>query len=228
MLPASLAMVDDDPAFCEVIAQTLSAFGVQTTVFNSSNELLAHPDAYDFKFYLIDLMLPGIDGVALIDVLRRRTNVGVVVVTGRLAADTFKHVVDAGGDMYLAKPVQAEQVLAAVRAVQRRAVASGPAAAPWRLDRRARRLIAPDGAPVELSDIDFTVLQCLLEAQGEPVTREALCQRLGRHPDADTPDGLNAVVYRLRRRIERATPLQVPLHSKTRVGYVFKAQLTAY
>jgi hypothetical protein len=56
------------------------------------------------------------------------------------------------------------------------------------------------------------------------VTRETLCERLGLPPDGDN---LNATIYRLRRRIERATPAVVPLQSKSRVGYVFRAPLMA-
>ena len=54
-----------------------------------------------------------------------------------------------------------------------------------------------------------------------------LRQRLGRTPDTDSADGLNATIYRLRRRIERATPALVPLQSRSRVGYVFRAPLRA-
>lgn len=226
-LPASLALVDDDPTFCEIVLQALGACGVQTTVFGSSNALLAHPDAYSFKFYLLDLTLPGIDGSHLIDVLRRRTQVGLVVVSGRAAPGTFARVVESGADMLLSKPVPAEHLIATVQAVQRRVTAQGFQSAPWQLDRRAGQLIAPDGAMVELSEIDRVVMDCFVAALGQPVTREELSLRLGRHREADTPDGLNAVVYRLRRRIEKATPLPVPLHSRPRVGYVFKAQLTA-
>jgi DNA-binding response OmpR family regulator len=136
-------------------------------------------------------------------------------------------VVSAGADMYLAKPVQFEQVITAIEAVQRRARSASQAEAQWTLDRRARQLIAPDGAGVDLSDIDMSVLSCLLGAKGEPVTRDALCRALGRTPDGEAPDGLNAIVFRLRRRIERATPIAAPLQSKPRVGYVFRAPLKA-
>jgi DNA-binding response OmpR family regulator len=129
--------------------------------------------------------------------------------------------------MYLAKPVQFEQVIAAIEAVQRRAGSALRADKPWRVDHHSRQLIAPDGVCVDLSEIDLAVLGCLVEARGEPVTRDTLCQRLGRTADGDAPDGLNAIVYRLRRRIERATPLPVPLQSKARVGYVFRAGLSA-
>ena len=129
--------------------------------------------------------------------------------------------------MYLAKPVQFEQVIAAVEAVQRRARGMARQVLAWKLNRRGRQLVAPDGACVDLSDIDLTVLGCLIDAKGAAVTRDALCERLGRKADGNAPDGLNAIVYRLRRRIEKATPMAVPLQSKARVGYVFRADLTA-
>jgi two-component system, OmpR family, response regulator len=227
MLPTTLALIDDDPEYSEFLSQYLQDQGVAVTVFASSHALLAHEGAYDFAFYLVDLMLPGIDGLELIDVLRRRTAAGLVVVSGRLAPEVFGQVVRAGADLYLAKPVMFEQVIAAIEAVQRRADGALRADSPWKVDRRSRQLVAPDGACVDLSEIDLAVLGCLVDARGQPVTREALCQRLGRKVDGDAPDGLNAVVYRLRRRIERATPITVPLQSKARVGYVFRAELKA-
>ena len=226
MLPSPIALVEDDPDFAEFLAQHLRQQGATVDVFPDSNDLLALADPYGYAFYVVDLMLPGVDGVELIRLLRRRSEAGVVVVSGRLASDVFKQVVQAGADMYLAKPVQFEQVALAIQAVQRRAGAGSPALAAWKFDRRARQLVAPDNARVDLSDADVTVLECFVEAKGEAVTREALCQRLGRTPEGDAADGLNATIYRLRRRIERATPITVPLQSKSRVGYVFRAPLS--
>ena len=227
MFPRTLALVDDDAEYTEFLAQYLRERGVEVAVFGDSNRLLAHPDAYSYQFYVVDLMLPGIDGVDLIKVLRLRTEAGVVVVSGRLAPDVFSQVVDAGADMYLAKPVQFEQVALALKAVTRRAATGTQGAAPWRLDRRARQLVAPDGARVDLSEADQAVMECFVAAGGESVTRETLRQRLGHDSEAEASDGLNATIYRLRRRIERATPTVVPLQSRSRVGYVFKAPLKA-
>ncbi|MDH4392756.1 MAG: response regulator transcription factor [Aquabacterium sp.] len=227
MLPRSLALIDDDAEYTEFLSQFLRDLGMAVDVFGSPHALLAHDNAFGFDFYIVDLMLPGIDGIDLIDVLRRRTRAGLVVVSGRLAPEVFQQVVRAGADMYLAKPVQFEQVAAAIEAVQRRADTSQRNDTPWKVDRRGRQLIAPDGVCVDLSEIDLLVLGCLVEARGAAVTREALCQRLRRDAGGDAPDGLNAIIYRLRRRIERATPVPVPLQSKPRVGYVFKAGLMA-
>jgi len=225
MVPKTLALVDDDAEFTEYLAQYLQGRGTQVEVFGDSNDLLAHDAPFSYGFYVVDLMLPGIDGVDLIKLLRRRSDAGLLVVSGRLAPEVFTQVLSAGADMYLAKPVQFEQVALAIHAVQRRVAAASPANPPWHLDRRARKLVAPDGALVDLSEGDLAVLECFAEAQGETVTRETLRLRLKGDVADDASDGLNATIYRLRRRIERATPVAVPLQARSRVGYVFRAAL---
>lgn len=227
MLPKSLALVDDDVEYTEFLAQYLRDRGVAVDVFGDSNRLLADPDAYGYEFYVIDLMLPGIDGVDLIKVLRLRTEAGLLVISGRLSPDVYAQVVDAGADMYLAKPVQFEQVALSIRAVQRRAASAAQGVVPWRLDKRGRQLLAPDGARIDLSGTDLSVMECFLAADGNSVTRETLRARLGYQKEGEGSDGLNETIYRLRRRIEKATPTVVPLQSKSRVGYVFKAPLKA-
>jgi two-component system, OmpR family, response regulator len=226
MLPKHLALIDDDAEYSEYLAQHLHERGMEVTVFNDSNTLLAQGDPSRFDFYIVDLMLPGVDGVELINILRRRSDAGILVVSGRLGPEVFASVMNAGADMHLAKPVQFEQVALAVQAVQRRAGRNAAAPQTWKLDRRARELLVPDGSRVALSDADLVVLECFLESAGVAVTRETLSQRLGRARDEeDGDDGLNAIIYRLRRRIERATPMLVPLQSRSRVGYVFRAPL---
>lgn len=225
MLPTRLALIDDDKEYTEFLAQYLRTRGIQVDVFDDSNDLLAHAEPYGYDFYVVDLMLPGIDGLDLIKVLRRRSDAGLLVVSGRLSPDVFKDVVHAGADMYLTKPLQFEQVAIAIEAVQRRAAKTGLANAAWKLDRRAGQLIAPDGARVDLSETDLAVLECFVAAAGEVVSREQLRMKLGRDSERDAADGLNATIYRLRRRIERATPAIVPLQSRSRVGYVFKSEL---
>jgi DNA-binding response OmpR family regulator len=127
--------------------------------------------------------------------------------------------------MYLAKPVQFEQVSLAIEAVHRRSSRPAGPEAVWLLDRKSADLVAPDGSRVGLSEADLALLSCFLKAQGAVVPRETLLHGLGRNPDEGDADSLNATIFRLRRRIERATPLPVPLHSKSRVGYAFRAPL---
>lgn len=227
MLPNSLALVEDDAAYAEYLTQYLVQQGIFVRRYADSNDLLADRAPYDYGFYLLDLSLPGVDGVELIRILRKRSAVGIVVVSGRRDTDVFERVMEAGADMYLAKPIRFEQVMLAIQAVQRRvSPAQSQGLAPcWKLDSQHGELLAPDGVRIGLSGSDLAVMECLLEAEGGVVSKNMLNQRLGR-PQTDGPDnGLNATIYRLRRRIEQATPAHVPLHSQSRVGYQFRAPL---
>ncbi|WIT14157.1 response regulator transcription factor [Paucibacter sediminis] len=228
MLPKTLALVDDDRQYTEFLSEYLRSLGIKVDVFDDSNDLLAHVSAFDFDFFVIDLMLPGVDGVELIKVIRKRSVAGLLVVSGRLAPDAFNQVILAGADMYLAKPVQFEQVGLAIRAVQRRVKSAALNPSGWHLDRQGQQLIAPDGARIDLSETDLALVDCFAQAAGEVVPRETLRQLLGKpSADVETGDSVNAAIYRLRRRIERATPCLVPLQSKSGVGYQFRAQLSA-
>ena len=225
MLPGTLALVDSDAAFCERVARCLRERGACVTTFEDSESLLTAQAPYDFGFYVVDLELPGIDGVDLIRVLRRRTEVGILVISARQQLEAFDAAMQVGADMYLAKPVREEQALLAIAAVQRRAATTLQPAPAWKLDRAASALVTPDGIRVELSPSDVAVMECFVQAGGRTVGREELRQRLGMSPTSDSDNLLHATIYRLRRRIERATPELVPLQSRSRQGYVFRARI---
>jgi len=226
MLPSTMAVIDDDREFGEYLAQYLEQRQVSVRVFCDSDEFLTSAGAYEYDFYVVDLMLPGVDGIDLIRLVRRKGPAGILVVSGRVGADVFDSVLRAGADMYLMKPVRFEQVTLAIEAVQRRVDGSRAQAAVWRLDRAARKLMAPDGARIELSENDLAVVECFAAADGATVTRATLCERLGRDPEGEADNLLHAAIYRLRRRIERATSSTVPLHSEQKVGYTFRGKLT--
>ncbi len=227
MLPATLALVDDDTEYCEFLAQHLRTQGINVKAYGDSSDLLADLEPYRFDFYVLDLMLPGVDGAELIRILRKRTQAGVLIVSGRLGPEVFAEVINAGADMYLTKPVTFEQVELAIRAVHRRIMTTAKTATAWKLDSRRNLLTAPDGQLVELSPSDVTLMECFLKAQGEVVSRDHIRDLLGYSSTADSDNSLHATIYRLRRRIEKVTPLAVPLQSQQKVGYQFRAPLVA-
>ena len=227
MLPATLALVDDDTEYSEFLAQHLRNQGVDVQAYGDSSDLLADLEPYRFDFYVLDLMLPGVDGAELIRILRKRTQAGVLIVSARLGPEVFAEVINAGADMYLTKPVTFEQVELAIRAVHRRIMTTAKTATAWKLDGRRSVLTAPDGQLVELSPTDLLVMQCFLKAQGEVVSRDHIRELLGYTSATDSDNSLHATIYRLRRRIEKVTPLAVPLQSQQKVGYQFRAPLVA-
>jgi two-component system, OmpR family, response regulator len=225
-LPATLTIVDDDADYREFLAQHLRRQGLRVRTFADSNHLLADADPFGDAFYIIDLMLPGVGGEDLIRIMRLRSEAGVLVVTGKAEAGVFENVLTAGADMHLAKPVSLDQITLAISAVYRRIVRQrDDTQRAWQLDADRQRLMSPEGDVIELGDNDVTILSCFPQAEGGVVARETLCERLGR-PVLDTSDnGLHAMIYRLRRRIEKVTGAVVPLQSQSRVGYVFKAPI---
>ncbi len=94
-LPSTLALVEDDLEYAEYLAQYLNEQGVNVRRYGDSNDLLADRTTYDYGFYLLDLTLPGVDGVELIRILRKRTTAGIIVVTGRRDTDVFERVMEA-------------------------------------------------------------------------------------------------------------------------------------
>ncbi len=226
-LPSTVTIVDDDADYREFLAQHLRQQGIRVRTFGDSNRLLADSDPFGDAFYIVDLMLPGVGGEELIRILRlRNEEAGVLVVTGKAEADVFENVLTAGADMHLAKPVSLEQITLAISAVHRRIVRQrDQLQRAWSLDAERQRLTSPEGDVIELGDNDVTILACFPPAPGQVVSRETLCEQLGR-PVLDISDnGLHAMIYRLRRRIEKVTGAVVPLQSQSRVGYVFKAPI---
>jgi two-component system OmpR family response regulator len=227
VLPATLAIIEDDREYADYLAGLLRQRGVAVTVFSDSDEFLTSSGAFSFEFYVVDLMLPGVDGLDLVRLIRRKGGAGIIVVSGRAGDNVFEAVLRAGADMYLMKPVRVQQVALAVEAVQRRVAGSRAQAAVWQLQRADRTLVAPEGTRIELSEGDMAVMECFAAADGATVTRAALCERMGRDPETEADNLLHAAIYRLRRRVERATPSPLPLQSEAKVGYAFKGRLSA-
>lgn len=226
-LPATLAIIEDDREYADYLAGLLRQRGVSVTVFIDSDEFLTSSGAFGFEFYVVDLTLPGVDGLDLVRLIRRKGGAGIIVVSGRVGDNVFETVLRAGADMYLMKPVRVQQVALAVEAVQRRVAGSRTQASAWRLERASRTLVAPEGTRIELSEGDLAVMECFAAAEGATVTRAALCERMGRDPATEADNLLHAAIYRLRRRVERATPSPLPLQSEAKVGYAFRGQLAA-
>ena len=114
MLPATLALIDDDDEYSEYLVRHLSQRGVRVQRFADGDEFLTAPDAYDHEFYIVDLALPGIDGMDILRLIRRKGPAGIIVVSGRGGAEVFDAVLRAGADMYVMKPVRMEQVALAI------------------------------------------------------------------------------------------------------------------
>jgi two-component system, OmpR family, response regulator len=227
MYPNTLALIEDNLDFANLLAEYLKIQGVAVTLFSDSDDFLLAENAYGFDFYIVDLQLPGVNGLDVVRLLRRRVVAGIVVVTGQEGTEVVDAVLDAGADMYVLKPANFEQVGIAVRSVYRRNRRAAALSTTWRLEAKARTLTAPGGVCVPLGENDLAVMGCFVGAEGQAVSHALLCQRLGREATEETANWLHATIYRMRRRVEAAGAEPLPLSSQSRVGYVFRLPLTS-
>jgi two-component system phosphate regulon response regulator OmpR len=186
---------------------------------------------------LLDLVLPGEDGITLARELRSRSDVGIIMLTGR--GDIVDRVVglEVGADDYIPKPFHLREVLARVKTVLRRTQpAARPSADPerkeaaftfdgWRLDLDRRQLTAPDGADVPLTTGEFNLLCILARHAGRVLDRDQLMD-LTRGREWDAFDRtIDAQVARLRKKIEADPKNPTIIKSVRGVGYVLAAKV---
>ena len=205
-----------------------SAFGSECTVFEDSDDFLLSPDPFGYGLYLVELAQRGVQGVDLIRLIRRRCPAGVVALSGG-GEDAFVQALEAGADMVLDQAAPVRHLRAAVDAVRRRLQRQPAAPQPlqgWRLLDTEAVLQAPDGTRIPLSESDLVIMGCLATAQDRRVDRRTLVESLWGEGAAAMDNALHATVYRLRKRIEQAGQLVVPVHAVARIGYEFRAPLS--
>lgn len=120
MFPSDICIVDDDADFVSFLADYLRLRGCRCSTFTSAEELIRGGSLEDYDFFILDLGLPGIDGVELAALIRGSSNAGMLVVSGRLGPDAFNSALAAGADMFINKPVRFDQVSHAIQSIWRR------------------------------------------------------------------------------------------------------------
>lgn len=219
--PETACIIDDDVDFVHFLTQYLEARGCQTKGYNSAEALLADGPIEDFGFFVVDLMLPGLDGVDLISIIRSRTQAGIVVISGRMGPDSFNSVLAAGADMFINKPVRFDQIYHAMASIQSRVGKTRAAEAQgWTLKQETQRLVSPGGSEVALSRSELAIVAALKASEGQALTRGELAEAANISPGPDNR-GLDAAMFRLRRKIERDTDGPSPIRTVHGVGYQF-------
>jgi two-component system OmpR family response regulator len=206
----SILVVDDDERLARTVARYLSREGYRARTAANGREMQEAIEEEPPRLVILDLMLPDADGFELARTLRARSDVGIVMLTGR--TDPVDRIVglELGADDYLTKPFDERELLARVRSVLRRVVGTLEEPAPdrgvarfggWVLDLEAYELTSADGRPVGLSDHEFRLLAALVRHGRRVLTREAILDSIfGREW---TPDdrSVDVLVAKLRRKL---------------------------
>lgn len=218
-------IVDDDDEFVALLVQYMEARGWQATGFRSGEDLLKGQSIGDFDFFIIDLGLPGIDGVDLVPLIRSQSDAGILIVSGRLGPDSFNSALSAGADMFISKPVRFDQIYNAIMAINRRMPEKVKVGGTWILSPEDNALTSPQGWEVPLSGLEVSLIVRLHEAGGDPVSREELATATGSGGGPEFRN-LDAAIFRLRRKIERDASCPSPFRTVHGKGYQLADALT--
>jgi DNA-binding response OmpR family regulator len=227
-------VVEDDAHIRELIGLHLGLEGLEPSAVADGREALVRLAATRFDLVVLDLMLPGVDGVTICKTLRRsgpNVDTPVLMLTARgEEADTVIGL-ESGADDYLAKPFGVREFVARVRALLRRPRASAGAAATDAGERPlavhgdevdpARRRVRVRGDEVELTAQEFRLLYVLASHPGIVFSREALLARVWPGETFVTPRSVDTLVKRLRKRIEVDTEAPLLVRTVWGAGYKF-------
>ncbi len=187
-----------------------------------------------FDLVIMDLQLPGDDGLTLTRNLRAESDIPVIILTGK--DDTIDRVVglEVGADDYLGKPFDNRELLARVRSVMRRAGAPrGQAGSTnalvefegWRLDLDARELTAPDGERVELTTAEFRLLSGFVQNPRRVLNRDQLLDMVADRAWEPYDRSIDVLVGKLRRKIECDAKHPLLIKTVRGAGYMFAADV---
>jgi DNA-binding response OmpR family regulator len=178
----NILIVEDDPAVRDIVQIALEREGMSVEAVGDGEAALRHfRSAGAFDLVVLDIMLPGIDGISLCQELRKTSDVPVVMLTARDGERSVVLGLEVGADDYVTKPYRLAELLARIDAVMRRA--GHPSrelvdrAGDVHLDHASRR-VAVAGEEVALTRKEFELLSMLVQAGGDIVTREVLMEAI--------------------------------------------------
>jgi two-component system response regulator PhoP len=233
-------LVEDSADLREEIVFGLTALGFEISGFMDAVGLYRALAVKDCDIAVIDIGLPGEDGFSIAQHLRNNPALGIIFLTARASLDDRLHGLGLGADAYLVKPIDMRELAATVHAVQRRlntkmvALQAVPPAtveiqtatpvAHWSLSLGDWTLRNPQGLELALSDAERRFLKIMMASAGQVVQRETLIAAFTQEVDDYDPHRLDAVISRLRKRIELAGLGSFPLQSIRGTGYVLSVQ----
>ncbi len=231
-----ILVVEDDAEISRLVSRYLRTNDLHVSVLADGRSLDRTLEDSRVDLIVLDLMLPGEDGLALCRRLRTRSEVPVIMLTAR--GEELDRIIglEIGADDYLAKPFNPRELLARIRAVLRRANAAAPIVdrrartltfLGWQIDCMVRELRDPKGTHIVLTGAEFSLLQVLCERAGRVLTREQLLDLTQGRKAGSLERSIDVLISRLRRKIERDPHDPAIIKTVRSGGYLFAAPVEA-
>jgi two-component system OmpR family response regulator len=232
--PGHILIVEDDAEIAELVARFLRDTGLRVSVAANGQAMDRCLASTRPDLIVLDLMLPGEDGLSIARRLRATTSIPIIILTA-MAEDTDRIVgLELGADDYLGKPFNPRELLARIRAVLRRSAERVPpdpipdtrlAFAGWCLKPLMRELTDPDGARVALTSAEFDLLCVFCEHPRRVLNRDQLLDLTRGREAAPFDRSIDTLVSRIRRKIEADPKTPVMLKTVRLGGYLFTPEV---
>ena len=226
-----ILIVDDQQEICDVVQEYLTGEGYRVSTAHDGTGMRRALSQGPVDLVILDLMLPGEDGLTLARSLRSESGIGIIILTGR--GETVDRIIglEMGADDYLPKPFHLRELLARVKAVLRRAhdrtgeapqsTRSRARFAGWNLDLSSRELLSPSGEEVRLTTGEFDLLSAFVSNANQVLSRDRLLD-LARNREAGPFDRtIDVQVGRLRRKLEDDPQNPTLIKTVRGSGYIF-------
>ncbi len=206
-MPMRILLVEDDPEIGAAIASALDDAGMAADWVQNGTDALASIETGEFELVLLDIGLPGQDGLSVLRQVRaRRNNIPVIVITARDAVEDRISGLDLGADDYLVKPFKVSELMARVRAVARRHAGAGqPLLSNGSLTiDPADRTAEHNGRPVDLTGKEYRLLHALLISPGRIYSREELESKVYTWNEEVSSNAVEVLIHSLRKKTDKA------------------------
>lgn len=234
MTAPSIVLVEDDAPLRNLTARALREHGYDVRAVATGAEMWVALENASADLLVLDIMLPGMNGIDLLRRLRQTHDTPVIFISARGSQEDRIVGLELGADDYLSKPFGTRELIARIGAVLRRRHASAGEGTPrgstefefqgWRLSTARRELRSPSGAIVDLTGAEFDLLNVFLGQPQRVIGRERLIE-LSRSRLADSSDrSVDVLVSRLRRKLSAAGS-EAPIKTIRGVGYMFCAEV---
>lgn len=196
-------MVDDDVELGTLMQEFFASQGVGLDLSHDGESGLAKLAAGSYDLVLLDVMMPRLDGFAVLERLRKTSNVPVLMLTARLESASRIRGLESGADDYLPKPFEPMELMARVRAILRRSGGQVGVVEPYglRVDPGARAANV-DGKALELTSVEFDILEVMHRGAGRVVSRDEIAQRLYQRDATAFDRAIDVHVSHIRKKLE--------------------------
>lgn len=218
-----ILLVEDHPELCEWLAKSLGQAGYVVEIADRGDHAEHHLLTGEYDGVLLDLSLPGKDGLEVLRSLRARgSRVPVLIFTARGSVDDRIRGLNLGADDYLPKPFELGELEARLKALLRRSAGQLPHVSLGRLSfETVSRLPTVDGVPLALTPRELAVLEALLTRIGRPVARDVLFEKIFSMEQDARPEAIEIYVSRLRKKLEGSGAMITTVRG---LGYLIAAQ----